>query len=41
MILIFIIGVLAGMVVDNLYAPKIRLKDGSLTVEWTNKKKTP
>lgn len=39
--LIFILGFIAGVVIDNKFAPKVRIVDGKITLEWNNKKKTP
>lgn len=35
----FILGLIAGAVLDNMFAPKVKLEDGKLTFEWTKPKK--
>lgn len=43
MILGLIIGVVIGAILDNRYAPKVKVTDGKVTFEWSdkNKKQTP
>lgn len=41
MILVFIIGFVVGVIVDNRFAPKVKYVDGKITLEWSDKKKTP
>lgn len=36
--LTFIIGFAVGVIVDNRFAPKVRMVDGKITFEWTSKK---
>lgn len=38
--LIFVIGVIVGAVLDNMFAPKIKMEDGKITLEYSKKKKT-
>ncbi len=36
--ILLILAFIAGMFVDNMFAPKIKMENGKLTVEWSNKK---
>lgn len=36
--LIFILGVVVGAVLDNIFAPKFKFEDGSISVKWNNDK---
>lgn len=38
MIIVFIIGFITGVVIDNRFAPKVRVVDGKITFEWNTKK---
>lgn len=35
---IFVAGLIIGAILDNKYAPKIKVVEGKLTLEWSNKK---
>lgn len=37
--LLMIASFIAGMYVDNRFCPKVRIVDGKLTVEWSDKGK--
>lgn len=38
-IVLMILAFVAGMVVDNRFAPKVKRVDGKITLEWSDKKK--
>lgn len=38
MITLFI-GIIIGAIIDNRYAPKVKLENGKVTFEWSDKKK--
>lgn len=35
---LFIIGIIVGVVLDNMFAPKVHMQDGKITFEWTKPK---
>lgn len=37
--ILFILGVIAGVVLDNMFAPKVTFVDGEVKFTWTNKNK--
>lgn len=37
----FIIGLILGAVIDNVFAPKIKFTNNGISIEWTNKTKKP
>jgi hypothetical protein len=38
--ILFVIGLIAGAVLDNMFAPKIKMEDGKITLEYSKKKKS-
>jgi hypothetical protein len=37
----FILGLAIGVFIDNRFAPKVKMVDGKITFEWSDKKKQP
>lgn len=40
MIIGLIVGFILGVIIDNRYAPKVKMSDGKISFEWSDKNKT-